>query len=122
MPRAGVEEGGRARQVGQRRHESVEGDRLPGRVGEATGDPQQPVLRGLDDVAGLRVAQQVPVVDGAQAEVLEPAVVAHVDGVVELAGVRLDEAVSSPTRPSRCPSRTAWLKDAICWPRTSLSM
>ncbi len=87
VPGAGVEQRRRAGQVGQRRQEAVEADRLRGVRRQSTCDPQQPVLRRLHDQAGRRVPQQVPVVDGAQAEVLEPQVAARVHGVVELAGV-----------------------------------
>ena len=91
MRGAGVEQGRRAGQVGQRGHQPVEADRFGRRVRQAAGHAQQPVLRQFDHVAAGRMAQQVAVVDGAQAEVLEPAVRAEVDGVVELARVRRDE-------------------------------
>ncbi len=48
-------------------------------------------LRGLDHQPGNRVAQQVAVVDGLDAEVLELPVGHGRDGVVELARVVLDE-------------------------------
>ena len=88
VPGAGVEQRRRAGQVRQRRHQPVEADRLRRRVRQSTRDTQQPVLRPLDHRAAVRVAQQVAVVDGAQAEVLEPPVGVVVHGVVELARVR----------------------------------
>ena len=68
---ARVEQRRRARQVGQRGHHPVEADRLRRRPAEPAGHPEQEVLRGLEDQAGGRVAQQVAVVDGLDAEVLE---------------------------------------------------
>ena len=61
------------------------------RAGEAAGDAEEEVLRGLDDGAGEGVAEEVAIVDGAQAEVLEAIGEGVVDGVVELAGVGGDE-------------------------------
>ena len=91
MPGPGVEQGGAAREVGQRGHQSVEVDRLVRRTSQAAGHPQQEVLRGLGDQPRVRVAQQVPVVDGAKSEVLEAAVGLASDDEVELAGGVLDE-------------------------------
>ncbi len=95
--RAGVEQRRARREVGERRHQVVELDRridVTGAVGfgaEAAGDPQEEVLRGLDDLPPLRMAQQVAVVHGAQAEELERAVAIGVDRRVERGCVRLDE-------------------------------
>ena len=91
VPGPGVEQRRAAGQVGQRRHQPVEPDRLPRRPGEPAGHPKQEVLRRLDHQPGRRVPQQVPVVDRAQPEVLEPAIGLPVDREVELAGVVLDE-------------------------------
>ena len=91
VPGAGVEQRRAAGQVGQRRHQPVEPDRLARALRQAAGDAQQEVLRRLDDQARRRVPQQVAVVDGAQPEVLEPAIGLPVDREVELAGVVLDE-------------------------------
>ncbi len=88
---AGVEQRGRRRQVRQRRDQVVEADRLGGVGRQAAADPQEEVLRGLDHLACLGVAQQVAVVHGAQPEELEVAVALGVDGGVELRGVGLDE-------------------------------
>ena len=79
------------REVLERRHELVEPHGLVGGGGEATRHPQQEVLRRLDDLAVLGVAQQVAVVHRAEAEELEQVVALGVDGVVELAGVDRDE-------------------------------
>ena len=89
--RARVEQGGRRREVGQRRHEVVELDGLVGIGGQAAGDSQEEVLRGLDDLAGLGVAEEVAVIDRAQAEELEVLVSLGVDGGVEFGGVGGDE-------------------------------
>ena len=78
-------------QVLERRDELVEADGLVRAGGQAAGHPQEEVLRGLEDVTGLGVAQQVAVVDGAQAEELEEVVAVVDDRVVELAGVGSDE-------------------------------
>jgi hypothetical protein len=88
---ARVEQGRRARQVGEGGHQPVEPDRLGRRPRQPAGDPQHEVLRSLDDQPGGRVAQQVAVVDGPDAEVLEFPVGAGRDRVVELARVVLDE-------------------------------
>ena len=88
---ARVEQRRARREVGERRHEVVEADRLVGVWREAAGHAQEEVLRGLDDLAGLGMAQQVAVVHGAQAEELEVAVALGVDRGVERRGVGLDE-------------------------------
>lgn len=67
----GVEEGGRGGYVVERGDEAIELDGLVGRDGEAAGDPEEEVLRGLDDAARDGIAEEVKVVDGAEAEVLE---------------------------------------------------
>ena len=92
VPGAGVEQRRAAGQVGQRGHQPVELDRLGRGPGQAGGDPEQEVLRGLDHQPAGGVPQEVAVVDGAQPEVLEPPVGVRVDREVELARVVLDEA------------------------------
>ena len=91
VPGAGVEQRRAARQVGQRRHQPVEADRLAG----LCASPQATRSRkycGVSTTSRVeRVPQQVAVVDRAQPEVLEPAVGVAVDREVELAGVVLDE-------------------------------
>ena len=93
VPGAGVEEGGGAGQVVQTAHQPVErGDLVHrgGRVvlGQTAGHPQHEVLRGLDDLTGDRVPQQVAAVQGAQAEVAEPVVAGRVDQRVQPGGVQ----------------------------------
>jgi hypothetical protein len=88
---AGVEQRRARRQVGERRHQVVEADRLVDVGAQPAGHAQEEVLRRLDDLAARRVAQQVAVVDGAQTEELEAAVAVGVDGRVEGRGVRVDE-------------------------------
>lgn len=90
--RAGVEQGGRAGQVRQRGHEPVQLGRLGDALRQPAGHAQEEVLRPLQHVAGLGVAQQVAVVDGAQPEVLEPVVGLLRDQRVQLGGVRGDES------------------------------
>ena len=116
VPGAGVEERRRRRQVGQPRHQPVEVDRLAGGPGQPAGDPEQEVLRGLDDQPRRRVPQQVAVVDRAQAEVLEATVGVAVDREVELAGVVLDErrglVPDQPLGVAQC-HRLAERRDAL---------
>lgn len=88
VPGAGVEERGGGRQVVEAAHQPVEGghflDGLDSVVlGEATGHAEHEVLRGLDDLAGDRVAQQVAAVQGAQAEEAEAVVGALGEGVLD---------------------------------------
>ena len=97
VPGAGVEEGGGGGQVGEGAHQPVErGDLVesPDRVvlGEAAGDAEHEVLGRLDDLAGVRVAQQVAAVHGAQAEVAEAVVGRRIDQGVEPLGVRGHES------------------------------
>lgn len=87
VPGAGVEEGGGAGQVVQGAHQPVERGDLVQRaggvvLGETGRDPEHEVLRGLDDLPGDRVAQQIAAVQGAQAEVAEAVVGARVERVV----------------------------------------
>ena len=91
MGRAGVEEGGRGREVIQRGDQAVELDRLVGRRRQPAGDAHEPVLGGLDDEAALGMAQQVAVVHRTQPEVLEEIVARRVDRFVELVRVVGDE-------------------------------
>ena len=94
---AGVEQRRARREVGERRHQVVELHRrvdVAGAVGfghEAARDAQEEVLRRLDHLAPLGVAQEVAVVHGAQTEELEGAVAVGVDRGVERRGVGLDE-------------------------------
>ena len=62
-----------------------------GAAAERDGHAHPKVLRRLHHVAQGRVLQQVAVVQGAQAKVLETQGALGVDGVVELAGVRFHE-------------------------------
>ena len=89
--RAGVEQRGARRQVLQRGDQPVEVDGLAGLGGQAAGHPHQEVLGRLDGPPGLGVAEQVAVVDGAQAGELEEVGAVVVDGLVEHAGVGLHE-------------------------------
>ena len=88
---ARVEQRGARRQVGERRHQVVEADRLVDVGAQTAGDTQEEVLRGLDDLATRRVAQQVAVVHRAQPEELEAAVTVGVDRGVERRSVGVDE-------------------------------
>ncbi|MNK65221.1 hypothetical protein D3C87_845090 [compost metagenome] len=71
MARARVEERGRSGHVAELADQLVEGDRLRDGLGEAQGHPHEKPLRPLDDEAGFGMAQQVAIVDGLEAEVLE---------------------------------------------------
>ena len=62
---------------------------------ERAGHPHEEILRRFGDLALLRVAQQVAVVDSTQAEIFEPSRGERVDGVVELACVEGDEFTQS---------------------------
>ncbi len=88
---AGVEQGRAGRQVVQVAQPLVQRQRLGHVLGQRAGDAQEELLRGFDHLAGVRVAQQVAVVQRAQAEVVEVEVVVGVDRIVELARVDLDE-------------------------------
>ncbi len=83
--RAAVEEGRRRREVFERGDQPVELDRLLGCRGETARHPHEEVLRSLDHLAGLGVAEQVAVVHGAEPEELVQSVALGDDGVVELA-------------------------------------
>ena len=116
VPGAGVEERRRAGQVRQARHQPVEGDRLVRRPGEPARHPQQPVLRCLHDQARLGVAQQVPVGDRPQAEVLEAQVAVGIHRGVELAGVPGHEGgrlVADQAEAVGVPDRSAETGDAL---------
>ncbi len=85
---AGVEQGGRAGDVFQRRQQPIEFQRLADLVAtQRAGDAHEEMLRRLDHQPPLRMAQQVAVVHRAQAEVFEAAGGQRVDCVVELARV-----------------------------------
>ena len=92
---AGVEERRRAGQVVVRGEQVVELDgfvdasRL--RIGQAGGYAHEEVLRRFGDLARDGVAQQIAVIDGAQAEVFKAVREAVVDGGIELASVGLDK-------------------------------
>ncbi len=96
VPGAGVEERRRGGQVLQAAHQAVQLGHLAHGLlvvadRQATGDAEQEVLRGLDHLAGDRVAQQVAGLHGAQAEVLEAVVARGVDQRVQGGGVLGDE-------------------------------
>ena len=88
---AGVEQGGRGGQVVELAHAPVQRQRFGHVLAERGGDAQEELLRGLDHLAAVRVAQQVAVIQRAQAEVVEAPVQRRVDGVVELARIGLHE-------------------------------
>ena len=88
---AGVEQRRRTRQVVQVAHAPVQRQRLGHVLAQRAGDAQEELLRGLDDLARMRMAQQVAVVQGAQAEVVEAAVQRRVQRIVQLARVGLHE-------------------------------
>ena len=68
---AGVEQRRRARQVVELRHAPVQRQRVADVLAQRAGDAQEELLRRLDHGARGRVAQQVAVVQRAQAEVVE---------------------------------------------------
>jgi hypothetical protein len=61
-------------------------------LAQGAGDAQEELLRGLDHLARVRVAQQIAVVQGAQAEVIEAPVQRRIQRVVQFARVGLHEA------------------------------
>ena len=74
-------------------------------LAQAAGHAQEEVLRGLDDLAGLGVAQQVAVVDGAQAEELEALVaVVSIAALSSGRGRSTNSKTSSPMMPTAWPS------------------
>ena len=110
---AGVEQRRRRRQVVERGDQSVELDRLVCALGQAAGDPHEEVLRRLDDEPTLGIAEQVAVVDRAQAEVLEEVVAAVVDRLVELVGVVGDERRSLLTDEARVEPAGDRLREGV---------
>lgn len=79
MPGAGVEERGGGGQVVEPAHQPVQRRHfvhgaLRLVLGQPGRDPQHEVLGRLDDLTGVRVAQQVPAVQGPQPEVAEAVV------------------------------------------------
>ena len=88
---AGVEQRRRTGHVVVRCDQVIELDRLMRCSGESAGNAQEKVLRSLDHLSAERVAQQVSVIDGAKAEVLETIGEVFVDCMVEFTGVNPDE-------------------------------
>jgi hypothetical protein len=74
MRGAAVEQRGRARQVVEFGHAPVQRQRAGHVFAQGAGDAQEELLRGLDHLARARMAQQVAVVQRAQAEVVEVAI------------------------------------------------
>jgi hypothetical protein len=89
---ARIEQRRRGRQVVQVAHALVQRQGLGDVFAQCTGNAQEELLRGLDHLAGVRMAQQVAVVQRTQAEVVEVQVQRHVDRIVELACIGLHEA------------------------------
>ena len=92
MRGAGVEQRRRAGQVVQVAHAPVQRQRLGHVFAQGAGDAQEELLRCLDHLARMRVAQQVTVVHRAQAKVVKTQVQRHIQRIVELARVGLHEA------------------------------
>ncbi len=91
MRGTGVEQRRAGRQVIQVAHALVQRQGFRHVFAQRAGDAQEELLRGLDHLAGVRMTQQVPVVQGTQTEVIEMQVQRRIDRVVELAGVDLHE-------------------------------
>ena len=66
--RAGVEQRRRRRHVIERSNQSVKLNRLMRRSGQAAGHAQKEVLRRLDNPSRDRIAQQITIVNSAQAQ------------------------------------------------------
>ncbi len=91
MPCSRVEQCRRRGKIVERCDEAIKLDSFVRRAGEAAGNAQEEVLRGFDNLARERVAEEIAVIDRAEAEVFEEVRVSIVDGVIELARVGLDE-------------------------------
>ena len=91
MARPRVEQRRRARQVRERGHQPVEPDRFGRGPRQAARDPEEEVLRALDHQPGSGVPQQVPVIDGLDAEVFKLPVRLMAYRVIELARIILNE-------------------------------
>ena len=105
MRGARVEQRRRRREVRERGDEPVEADGFFGVLRKPARHAHEEVLRGLDDLAGVGVAQQVAVVDRAQTEELEETLLLGVDRVVELAEVERDEVERRCRRRARDDAR-----------------
>ncbi len=88
MARAGVEERWRAGQIVERSHESVKLDGFGNSCRQAAGDAQKEILRRLNHLPRDRMAQQISVIDGAQAEVFEAIGKLIIDRIIEFSRVR----------------------------------
>ena len=113
---ARVEQRGARRQVRERRHQVVEPHGFVGVRRKATGDTEEEVLRRLGDLAGLGVAQEVPVVDGPESEELELAVAIGVDRGVErgaLASTNASDVVADRARRRGRPDRLGEPRDVL---------
>ncbi len=71
MARARIEQRRRAHHVFERREQAIKFQRLADAFGQTAGNAHEKVLRRLDHLARLRIAQEIAVVKRAQAEVLE---------------------------------------------------
>ena len=91
MRGATVEQRRRAGQVVQVAHAAVQRQRFRHVLAQRAGDAQEELLRRLDHLAGVRMAQQVAVVQRAQAEVVEVQVERGIQRIVELARIGLHE-------------------------------
>ena len=95
MVGAAVEQRRRRRQVIEVGHRAIQRERAGHVFAERAGDAQEELLRCFDRLARARVAQQITVVQRAQAEVIEVRVERRVDRIVELARVGLHELEQS---------------------------
>ena len=113
VPRPRVEQRRRAGEVLQRREQPVELQRVGDRLGQGAGDAHEELLRGLDHQSGLRVLQQVAVVDRAQPEVLEFPIALAGDRVVQLPRVGGDELHQPLVRQPQPVRRADRLREGV---------
>ncbi len=111
---AGVEQGGRAGDVFQRRQQPIEFKRFTDFVAaQCAGDAHEEMLWRLDHQTLLRMTQQVAVVHRAQTEILEAARRQRIDRVVQLARVDGDEVAQAIVEDAQLGAARDGLREAL---------
>ena len=105
MARARIEQRRRAHHVFERREQAIKFQRVADAFGQTAGNAHEKVLRRLDHLAGLRIAQEIAVVKRAQAEVFEELVALSSITSLSLRELAVtNAAVRSAIRPARRPA------------------
>ena len=100
MARAGIEQRRRTRDIVQLREQLVELQCVRHVGAQRDGNAHPEVLRSLDDVASCGMFEQIPVIQRAQAKVIDLMRSLGHNCVVELAGMGFDEAQHPLIDPS----------------------